>query len=142
MRGFHNNSFDPQTLVVLETAFDEAWFTLKSNGITTVKPDELARCVLRLAMTSHPRPLGARRTDIQVAFRVMFGILHFIAVKKSRHDNNIGLVGDRASRGCIAPASIGPTPKRAGGHVWGTKAKPLAPMLPTALLSKPRTRLR
>jgi hypothetical protein len=25
---FHNNSFDPQTLVVLETAFDEAWLTL------------------------------------------------------------------------------------------------------------------
>jgi hypothetical protein len=24
MRGFHNSSFDPQTLVVLETAFDEA----------------------------------------------------------------------------------------------------------------------
>ena len=59
------------TFVVLETTFDEAWFTLKSNGITTVKPDELARCVLQLAMegerrsmTSYPRPLGARRTDI------------------------------------------------------------------------------
>jgi len=25
MRGFHNSSFDPQTLVLLETAFDEAW---------------------------------------------------------------------------------------------------------------------
>jgi hypothetical protein len=50
MRGFHNNSFDPQTLVVLEAAFDEAWLTLKAIGNTTVKPDELARCVLRLAM--------------------------------------------------------------------------------------------
>jgi hypothetical protein len=30
MHGFHNSSFDPQTLVVLETAFDEAWLTLKS----------------------------------------------------------------------------------------------------------------
>jgi hypothetical protein len=39
MGGFHNNSFDPQTLVLLEAAFDEAWR----------KPDELARCVLRLA---------------------------------------------------------------------------------------------
>jgi hypothetical protein len=37
MRGFHNNSFNPQTLVVLETAFDEAWLTLKSIGNTTVK---------------------------------------------------------------------------------------------------------
>ena len=42
MRGFHNSSFDPQTLVVLETAFDEAWLTLKSVGNTTVKPDESA----------------------------------------------------------------------------------------------------
>jgi hypothetical protein len=38
MVGFHSNSFDPQTLVDLETAFDEAWFTLKSIGNTTVKP--------------------------------------------------------------------------------------------------------
>jgi hypothetical protein len=29
MRGFHSNSFDPQTLIVLEAAFDEAWLTLK-----------------------------------------------------------------------------------------------------------------
>ena len=40
MRGFHNSSFDPPTLVVLEAAFDEAWLTLKSIGNTTVKPDE------------------------------------------------------------------------------------------------------
>jgi hypothetical protein len=32
MPGFHNNSFNPQMLVVLETAFDEAWLTLKSIG--------------------------------------------------------------------------------------------------------------
>ena len=50
MRSFHNGSFDPQTLVVLEAAFDEAWLMLKSVGIKTVKPDELARSVLRLAM--------------------------------------------------------------------------------------------
>ena len=31
MRSFHNSSFDPQTLVLLETAFDEAWLTLKST---------------------------------------------------------------------------------------------------------------
>jgi hypothetical protein len=36
--------------VLLETAFDEAWWTLKSVGNKTVKPDELARSVLRLAM--------------------------------------------------------------------------------------------
>jgi len=60
MRGFHNNSFNPQMLVVLETAFDEAWLTLKSIGNTTVKPDELARCVLRLAMEGERDPVRLR----------------------------------------------------------------------------------
>ena len=45
MRGFHNNAFDPQTLVLLETAFDEAWLTLKSMGN-----------VLRLAMEGERDP--------------------------------------------------------------------------------------
>jgi hypothetical protein len=57
MRGFHNSSFDPQTLVVLEAAFDEAWLTLKSMGNKTVKPDELARGVLRLAMEGERDPV-------------------------------------------------------------------------------------
>ncbi len=35
MRGFHNSSIDPQTLVVLEAAFDEAWLLLKSVGNRT-----------------------------------------------------------------------------------------------------------
>ena len=57
MRGFHNGSFDPQTLALLETAFDEAWLTLKSFGNRTVKPDELARAVLRLAMEGERDPI-------------------------------------------------------------------------------------
>jgi hypothetical protein len=57
MRGFQNNSFDPQTLVVLETAFDEAWLTLKAIGNTTVRPDELARSLLRLAMEGERDPV-------------------------------------------------------------------------------------
>jgi hypothetical protein len=57
MRGFYNSSFDPQTLVLLESAFDEAWLTLKSNGNTTVKPDELARSVLRLATEGERDPV-------------------------------------------------------------------------------------
>ena len=78
MRGFHNSSFDPQTLLLLETAFDEAWLTLKFVGNKTVKPDELARSVLRVAMEGerdpfdcrterwsdcYPQPPGARRAD-------------------------------------------------------------------------------
>jgi hypothetical protein len=57
MRGFHNSSFDPPTLVVLEAAFDEAWLTLKSVGNKTVKPDELARAVLRRAMEGERDPV-------------------------------------------------------------------------------------
>ena len=57
MRGFHGSSFDPQTLVILETAFDEAWLTLKAVGNWTVRPDELARSVLRLAMEGERDPV-------------------------------------------------------------------------------------
>jgi hypothetical protein len=57
MRGFHNSAFDPQTLVVLETAFDEAWLTLKAIGNSSIKADELARSVLRLAMDGERDPV-------------------------------------------------------------------------------------
>ncbi len=56
MRGFHSSSLDPQALMLLETAFDEAWLTLKSVGNKTVKPDELARAVLRLATEDERDP--------------------------------------------------------------------------------------
>jgi hypothetical protein len=61
-----------QTLVVLEAAFDEAWLTLKAIGNDTVRPDELARCVLRVAMEGERDPgrlhdealsVGARSRD-------------------------------------------------------------------------------
>ena len=57
MRGFHGSSFDPQTLVILETAFDEACLTLKAVGNWTVRPDELARSALRLAMEGERDPV-------------------------------------------------------------------------------------
>jgi hypothetical protein len=57
MRGFQNSSFDPQTLVILEAAFDEAWLTLKAVGNRTVRPDELARSMLRLAMDGERDPV-------------------------------------------------------------------------------------
>ena len=49
MRGLGSGSFDPKTLAVLEAAFDETWLTLKLNGNDQVRPNELARCILRLA---------------------------------------------------------------------------------------------
>ena len=57
MRAFHNSAFDPQTLIVLEAAFDEAWLTLKAIGNNSIKPDELARSVLRLAMEGERDPV-------------------------------------------------------------------------------------
>jgi hypothetical protein len=57
MRGFPSSSFDPQTLVILEMAFDEAWLTLKAIGNSTVRADELARSVLRLAMEGERDPV-------------------------------------------------------------------------------------
>jgi hypothetical protein len=57
MRGFQNSAFDPKTLIVLETAFDEAWLTLKAIGNNSIKPDELARSVLRLAMEGERDPV-------------------------------------------------------------------------------------
>jgi hypothetical protein len=57
MRGFHSHAFDPKTLVVLETAFDEAWLTLKAIGNSTVRPEELARSVLNLAMEGERDPV-------------------------------------------------------------------------------------
>ena len=65
MRSFYNGSFDPSTLVILEAAFDEAWLTLKADGNSTVKPDELARCVLRLAMDGERDPLRLREEALR-----------------------------------------------------------------------------
>jgi hypothetical protein len=35
MLGLGSESFDPETLVILETAFDEAWITLKLTAVVT-----------------------------------------------------------------------------------------------------------
>ena len=68
MRGFHNNAFDPQTLVLLEAAFDEAWLSLKLGGNRTVKPDELARAVLHMAMEGE-------RDPVRLSDRALEGLL-------------------------------------------------------------------
>jgi hypothetical protein len=47
MLGIGSGSFDPETLVILETAFDEAWITLKTNGSGNIRPDELASAISR-----------------------------------------------------------------------------------------------
>jgi hypothetical protein len=37
MLGIGSGSFDPETLVILETAFDEAWITLKTSGSANIQ---------------------------------------------------------------------------------------------------------
>jgi hypothetical protein len=39
MHGFGNGSFDPKTLVIVETAFDEAWITLRTSGHDNIRPE-------------------------------------------------------------------------------------------------------
>jgi hypothetical protein len=57
MLGIGSGSFDPETLLILETAFDEAWITLKSNGSANIRPDELARRICHLAMEGERDPV-------------------------------------------------------------------------------------
>jgi hypothetical protein len=57
MRRYQSYAFDPKTLVVLETAFDEAWLSLKAIGNSTVRPEELAQSVLHLAMEGERDPV-------------------------------------------------------------------------------------
>jgi hypothetical protein len=40
-----------------ETAFDEAWITLKSNGSSNIRPNELARRICHLAMEGERDPV-------------------------------------------------------------------------------------
>ena len=57
MLGIVRGSFDPDTLIILETAFDEAWITLKANGSAYIRPDELARRICHLAMEGERDPV-------------------------------------------------------------------------------------
>ena len=57
MRGIIGGTFDPETLVILETAFDEAWITLKTKGTGNIRPDELARRICHLAMEGERDPV-------------------------------------------------------------------------------------
>jgi hypothetical protein len=77
-----------------------------------------------VATTQHSQ---AFEREGAISSDVIFAIPHFTAVKKSRQGNTICLVGDRAFRGLLgsSPLSV-PTAQRVEGHVWRTKAKPLA----------------
>ena len=65
MLGIGSGSFDPETLLILETAFDEAWITLKTNGSADIRPDELARRICHLAF-HRVRKIQQRRWVMKV----------------------------------------------------------------------------
>jgi hypothetical protein len=46
---FSGQAYDPETLAILEAAFDEAWALLKINSDQSVTREALARCLLVLA---------------------------------------------------------------------------------------------
>jgi hypothetical protein len=46
---FSGQAYDPETLAILEAAFDEAWALLKINSDELVTREALARCLLVLA---------------------------------------------------------------------------------------------
>jgi hypothetical protein len=52
----------------------------------------------------------------------MFAILHFVAVKKSRHANMFALSESVRTEVLFAPASFGPTAQRVG-HTYGDEGK-------------------
>jgi len=55
--GTGSGSFDADTLVIMETAFDEAWITLKNSGSDNIRPNELARRICHLAMEGERDPV-------------------------------------------------------------------------------------
>ena len=67
--GFHSSFFDPQTLVLIEKVFDEAWLTLKSFGNKTVKAGRVgARCIgTGNGRRARSRPIARRSTGATAA---------------------------------------------------------------------------
>jgi hypothetical protein len=60
MLGIGSGSFDPETLIILESAFDDAWITLKTNGSGNIRPGELARRICHLAIEGERDPVRLR----------------------------------------------------------------------------------
>jgi hypothetical protein len=46
---FAGKAFDPETLKILETTFDEAWTLVLKSGAEAVSRETLAQCVLEAA---------------------------------------------------------------------------------------------
>jgi hypothetical protein len=57
---FAGKSFDPETLTILETAFDEAWAFVLKSGAETASREALAQCVLEAAEDGERDPQRLR----------------------------------------------------------------------------------
>ena len=56
MHRYNNGSFDPKTMIIVETAFDEAWITLRTNGHDNIGQKNLrdVSCVWRWKESAIP----------------------------------------------------------------------------------------
>jgi hypothetical protein len=81
MDEFSNQVYDPETLAVLEAAFDEAWAALKINSDGTVTPDALAQSILKLANRGERDPERLRNG----------ALLELVAAYKSSDKESAGL---------------------------------------------------
>jgi hypothetical protein len=61
---FAGKSFDPETLKILETAFDEAWAFVLKSGAETVSRETLAQCVLEAAEEGERDPQRLREAAL------------------------------------------------------------------------------
>jgi len=76
MREVYSSSFDPQTLVLLEAAFDEAWLTLKVIGNTTVGPTNWRARFSTSPWRASANQCGCMTARCRVSFRRWPGAKH------------------------------------------------------------------
>ena len=88
MLGIGSGSFDPETLTVLETAFDEAWITLKTNGSGNIRPNELARRICHLAMEGERDPASLSLPQKGVEFLELPGTFQIAAIGHRGNSGN------------------------------------------------------
>jgi hypothetical protein len=145
------SAYDPKQTSTFEIMLQTRWartnWRAVSCGLPWMANVTRHNCATMRSMASYPQPLGARRTDVEVALNetrhscVWYSTFH--RRKKALPEPHACAVGDRAFRGLYALPSVGPIAQRAGGlrARMGDEGKAVGCVPPTALLSDPRTRL-
>jgi hypothetical protein len=76
---FKDQAYDPETLAILEAAFDEAWALLKINSDDSVTREGLARYLMVLAS-------GGERDQVRLRNRALLDLS--AAYKRSDEDGS------------------------------------------------------